>query len=492
VRVDVTKEPKLSKIEELFILLTENDSAPSGLPKELGAEVAAAISEAAFKGRSDEGITILRPGSPSRITLIGLGKAERISARLLKAALYGVAKIARRNRAEHIAVAFPYTLPGHDLQSTTRLAVDLLSNADYKYDKYKSRDESEPSIKIRSTWLASTELTPKDIRILAEEGEILASAVQLVRDLGNTPPNELTPTRLAQRAKETLEPFSVKCTVFDKKAIEKLSMGGLLAVARGSQEEPRFVVMEYTPKRARKTVCLVGKGITFDSGGISIKPADRMEEMKFDMAGAAAVIGIMQAAARLELPVRLIGLVATTENLPSGSAYKPGDIIRMMSGKSVEIVNTDAEGRMILGDALHYAARFEPDHLIDFATLTGACVVALGAEATGIFSSDDVLAQKLIDAGEHVGERLWRLPEWDEYKEQIRSEWADMKNSGGRWGGAITAAVFLKEFVKCPSWAHLDIAGTAWAEGETAREPKGATGVGVRATIEFLQRLSRS
>ncbi|MBV9497064.1 MAG: leucyl aminopeptidase, partial [Acidobacteria bacterium] len=223
----------------------------------------------------------------------------------------------------------------------------------------------------------------------------------------------------------------------------------------------------------------------------SIKPSAGMEEMKFDMCGAAAVLGVVEAAAKLELPIRVTGLIVSTENLPDGNAYKPGDIITTMSGKTVEIVNTDAEGRMILCDALHYASNLKPDHIIDYATLTGACVVALGSEAAGLFSNDDELARKLIESGERVGERLWRLPEWDEYKELIRSEWADMKNSGGRWGGAISAALFLKEFVNCPSWAHLDIAGTAYMEHETAREARGATGFGVRVTVAFLESLSQ-
>jgi leucyl aminopeptidase len=237
-------------------------------------------------------------------------------------------------------------------------------------------------------------------------------------------------------------------------------------------------------------VALVGKGITFDSGGISIKPGERMEEMKFDMCGAAAVIGTIEAAAKLGLPVKITGAIPSTDNLPSGSAYKPGEIITMMNGKTVEIVNTDAEGRMILGDALHYASQRKPDHMIDFATLTGACVVALGGEASGLFSNDDELARKLIECGDRVGDRVWRMPAWDEYKDLIRSEWADMKNSGGRWGGAISAAVFLKEFVDCPSWAHLDIAGTANTEHDNGRENRGATGAGVRVTISFLESLS--
>jgi leucyl aminopeptidase len=280
--------------------------------------------------------------------------------------------------------------------------------------------------------------------------------------------------------------------VLDEKALAKAGYGGILGVGSGSTRPPRLVRLSYAPAKPRATVALVGKGITFDSGGISIKPAEKMEEMKFDMCGAAAVIGTMQAAAALELPVKITGAIPSTDNLPSGSAYKPGDIITMMSGKTVEIVNTDAEGRMILADALHYASELQPDHLIDYATLTGACVVALASEAAGLFSNDDELARKLIECGERVGERLWRMPVWDDYKDLIRSDWADMKNSGGRWGGAITAALFLKEFVDCPSWAHLDIAGTAYAEHETAREARGATGAGVRVTLAFLQSLSPS
>ena len=321
---------------------------------------------------------------------------------------------------------------------------------------------------------------------------MLASAIRTVKDLANAPSNLLTPSRLAERAAQVAKDTGVKCTVYDKRDIEKMKMGGLLAVNRGSSEEPRFIVLEYAPRKAKRHVALVGKGITFDSGGISIKPAEKMEEMKFDMCGAAAVIGTLETAAKLDLPLHITGLIPSTENLPSGSAYKPGDIITMMNGKSVEIVNTDAEGRMILGDALHYASELKPDHIIDYATLTGACVVALGSEAAGLFSNDDELARKLIECGERVGERLWRLPEWDEYKELIRSDWADMKNSGGRWGGASSAAVFLKEFVNCPSWAHLDIAGTAYAEHETPREARGATGAGVRVTLAWLELLSRS
>jgi len=373
-----------------------------------------------------------------------------------------------------------------------RVAADYLGQADYKYDAFITCNKDDKPPAISGTLIPVEGIDAKRAKHIESEARALAEGVRTVRDLGNTPSNVMTPTRLAERAEQVAKSVGVKCTVFGRREIEKMKMGGLLAVNRGSAEEPRFIVLEYAPRKAKRHVALVGKGITFDSGGISIKPAEKMEEMKFDMCGAAAVIGTIEAAAKLAIPVRITGVIPSTDNLPSGSAYKPGDIITMMSGKTVEIVNTDAEGRMILGDALHYASELKPDHILDYATLTGACVVALGSEASGLFSNDDELARKLIECGERVGERLWRLPEWDEYKDLIRSEWADMKNSGGRWGGAISAAVFLKEFVNCPSWAHLDIAGTAYAEHETARETRGATGAGVRVTVSFLESLSRS
>ena len=477
-QVDIVRDPKLSKIDHLFVLLADgaHDVALPAVQK--------AVKDAKFEGRSDESLTVLA-GEPRKITLIGLGKADALTLRGVRAAVTAAGRLAKKHRDAKIALLFPYTLPRMDDDATALALADALAQSDYKYDPYITVKKEQKRIPIHGTLIA-----PKaDAKKLTAQAQAMAAAVETVRDLGNTPSNILTPAELASRAEEVCKRAGVKCTVYGKREIARMKMGGLLAVNRGSVEEPRFVVMEYSPRKAKKHVALVGKGITFDSGGISIKPAEKMEEMKFDMCGAAAVVGIMEAAARLELPVKLTGIFAATENLPSGSAYKPGEIITMMNGKTVEIVNTDAEGRMILGDALHYACELEPDHVIDFATLTGACVVALGSEASGLFSTDDELAQKLIESGERVGERHWRLPAWDEYKDLIRSEWADMKNSGGRWGGAITAAVFLKEFVTCPSWAHLDIAGTAYAESETAREARGATGAGVRSTIEFLKSL---
>jgi len=486
-KVEIVREAKLSKIDHLFVALAEGVKPEASAVSDV---VDKAIKDAGFEGRSDESITILT-GTPRKLTLIGIGK--KISIRAVRTALYAIGKIAKKQRDRKIDVAVPLMIPGFDADFATRLLADALAAADYKYDSYitQKKDDEKPAAPVDAVLIAPSSLDAKRIKQLNDEAHAIIEGVRTVRDLGNAPSNIMTATKIAERAAEVAKEVGVKCTIYGKREIEKMKMGGLIAVNRGSTEEPRFITLEYSPKRAKKHVALVGKGITFDSGGISIKPAEKMEEMKFDMCGAAAVIGTIEAAAKLGLPVKITGAIPSTDNLPSGSAYKPGEIITMMNGKTVEIVNTDAEGRMILGDALHWASQLNPDHLLDYATLTGACVVALASEAAGLFTSDDELARKLIECGERVGERLWRLPEWDDYKDLVRSEWADIKNSGGRWGGATTAAIFLKEFVTCPSWAHLDIAGTAYAEHETAREAKGATGAGVRVTIEFLESLSR-
>jgi len=477
-KVEISQQPKLKKLDHLFVLAAEGADLDG---------IAADVAErAAFEGRTDETITSLED-EPRKVTLVGLGKREELTIHGLVKALGSVAKIAQKQRDKKIAVEIVTAIPHLDAEAATRLNASLLAQSDYKYDAYLTQKKEEKRLPIEATLVALESIDGKRLRGLQREADAVTDGIQTVRDLGNAPSNVMTPTRLAERAAEVAKKAGVKCTIYERRQIERMRMGGLLAVNRGSTEEPRFVVMEYNPRGAKKHVALVGKGITFDSGGISIKPAEKMEEMKFDMCGAAAVIGTIEAAAKLALPIRITGCIPSTDNLPSGSAYKPGEIITMMNGKTVEIVNTDAEGRMILGDALHYASNLKPDNLIDYATLTGAVVVALAGEAAGLFSNDDELARKLIESGERVGERLWRLPLWDEYKELIHSEWADMKNSGGRWGGSITAAVFLKEFVTCPSWAHLDIAGTAY----TDHDPKGATGAGVRVTIEYLESLSR-
>jgi len=325
-------------------------------------------------------------------------------------------------------------------------------------------------------------------------GAAIARGVILARDLANGPGNDITPARLGEAALAIGERSGIRVTVLDLDELKAQGFGGIIAVGQGSGQPPRFIIMEYGAKQAgQPTVCLVGKGITFDTGGISIKPADRMDEMKMDMGGAAAVLGAMQALGELKLPLHAVGLVASAENMPSSTAYRPGDILKTLSGKTIEVINTDAEGRIVLADALYYAQRYQPDGIIDLATLTGAIVVALGTHVTGIMSNNDALAERILQAGEATGERAWRLPLWETYSEMMKSDIADLKNTGGRYGGAINAAAFLEHFVGDYPWVHMDIAGTAWTDQKPkAYTPKGATGVGVRLLVQMLRTWSEA
>src|SRR5437867_365729 len=321
----------------------------------------------------------------------------------------------------------------------------------------------------------------------ARQGQVVGEAATYVRDLCNHPANVVTPTYIANEAKKVARERGVRCTILDRPQMERLGMGAILGVARGSHEPPKFIVLQYRGgPRGERPVALVGKTITFDSGGISLKPADNMEQMKADMTGGAAVLAAVRAAARLRLPLNLVAVIPATENMPGGRAIKPGDVLRSLSGKTIEVINTDAEGRLILADGLTYAQRVKPPVLVDIGTLTGACVVALGNHAIGVLGNNEQLIGELRDAGERCGERVWQLPLWEEYYEQIKSDVADVKNTGGRAGGTITAAAFLSKFAGDGVWAHLDIASTDWSERERAYIPKGATGVGVRLLIQFL------
>ncbi|MEK7250352.1 MAG: leucyl aminopeptidase, partial [Bacteroidota bacterium] len=318
--------------------------------------------------------------------------------------------------------------------------------------------------------------------------EVVCEATYFARDLANAPANEIYPETLAQRAKEAGRKSKFSVTVFDERKIKQLKMGGVLAVAKGSDQPPRFIIMEYNAgKRSLPAVVLVGKGVTFDAGGISIKPAAGMGEMKMDMAGAAAVIASMQAIAALKLPLHVVALVPSVENLLGGKAMKPGDIITHLNGKTSEVDNTDAEGRLILADALSYASKYKPNVVIDLATLTGHIVVGLGHYATGMMGNDESTMDKLKQSGERTYERVWQLPMFEEYEKQNKSDVADVKNSGGRQAGAITAALFLKQFIGDYKWVHLDIAGTATMNESLDYVPKGASGVGVRLLVDFLR-----
>ncbi len=357
-------------------------------------------------------------------------------------------------------------------------------NVVYRFDELKS-DVKPPKKPLRRLSVASADRS--DLPVIRDglrAGRAIARGMNLARTLGNRPGNYCTPSDLADEAKALKEAHpGLKVQVLDEKAMEKLGMGALLSVSRGSRQPARLIVMQYNggAKGDRPTV-LVGKGVTFDSGGISLKPGSAMDEMKFDMCGAASVFGTLAAVADMELPINLVGIVPATENLPDGMATKPGDIVTSMSGQTIEILNTDAEGRLILCDALTYAQKFNPEHVIDIATLTGACVVALGKHATGLFANDQELADQLLAAGQTSGDRAWQMPLWDEYDEQLKSNFADMANIGGRDAGSITAACFLARYTREYRWAHLDIAGVAWKSGSE----KGATGRPVPLLTQFL------
>jgi leucyl aminopeptidase len=322
-----------------------------------------------------------------------------------------------------------------------------------------------------------------------ERAETIGAGICLARDLVTLPPNVATPTVLAEKAKKMAARAGINFRTIQRAEAEKLKMGAFLAVAQGSDEPGLMVVMDYRPAKEKTApVVLVGKGITFDSGGISIKPAERMDRMKHDMAGAAAVIGTMQVIAALKLPLRVVALIPLTENLPSGKAYKPGDVIRSFSGLTIEVINTDAEGRMVLADALSYASRYEPQAILDFATLTGACIIALGDGVAGLIGNDDELLARIQGAAEKSGERVWQLPSWDSYFELLKSDVADFKNVDGRKAGAIIGGLFLKQFVpEGVPWVHFDIAGCVWEEKERPLVPKGATGMGVHLLLQLLE-----
>jgi leucyl aminopeptidase len=332
--------------------------------------------------------------------------------------------------------------------------------------------------------------TMEDVQAIDEglrAGKIISEAVCMARDLVNGPSNRVTPTVIAEKARQIAKEHGMEVEVLEVSQAETLGMGAFVAVAKGSQEPGKFIILEYNKGKGLDTIALVGKGITFDSGGISIKPAERMELMKGDMSGAAAVLAIMKIASELQLPYHLVGIMPATENLPSGKAYKPGDVLKTLSGQTVEVISTDAEGRLILSDALTYSLRYQPKAVVDLATLTGAVVVALGDYVTGLFGNDESLVKRAEEASHKTGEEVWRMPLWEEYFDYLKSDAADFRNVGTRSAGAIIGGIFLSRFVKNTPWVHLDIAGTAYNEKERSYLPKGGTGVGIRLVVQMLR-----
>jgi len=423
------------------------------------------------------------------LLLIGGGKAKAFSTSELRKIAGTAVRTVKGKDLKTFALAVPSEI-SFSADDAVKSIAEGANVGSFDADYYKS-DRKEQKID-ELTLLAAADSDSKSLQAAIQVGTIIGEAQNFTRDLVNEPGNRMTPTILADRAKKMCEETGLKCEIYGPDKIKELKMGAFWSVAQGSPEEPaRLIVMRHEPAGApeKPVLGLVGKGITFDSGGISIKPSDGMEKMKYDMAGGASMIGAMRAIAQLNPNVRVIGIVCATENMPSGTAQKPGDVQIAMSGKSIEIINTDAEGRLVLADGLHYAKQLGATHLIDAATLTGACVVALGMINVGVFSNNDEFYESFNKSLKTSGEKMWRLPVDDEYREMIKSSIADIVNSGGRWGGAVTAAMFLKEFVGDTPWIHLDIAGVAWIEDGKPWIAKGPSGTPVRSLVEFVRTL---
>jgi leucyl aminopeptidase len=419
-----------------------------------------------------------------RLLLVSGGSAGKFSSYELRRIAGAAARSLKSRGLRSFAFVAPPQIPAEE---ATRAIIEgaLVGNFDPDYYRSDRKDQKIDELTI----VAGGSAKKADLEKTANEAQIIGESQNFARDLVNEPSNRMTPTILADRAKKMCQEVGLKCEVYGADKIKEMKMGAFWSVAQGSDEPPALIVMKYEPAGApeKPVVGLVGKGITFDTGGISIKPADGMEKMKYDMAGGATMIAAMRAVALLKPRVKVIGIVCATENMPSGHAQKPGDVQIAMSGKSIEIINTDAEGRLVLADGLHYAKQLGATHLVDAATLTGAVVVALGMLNAGVFANDDAIYERFHKANLEAGEKMWRLPLDDEYKEQIRSSIADIMNTGGRWGGAINAAMFLQEFAEETPWIHLDIAGTAWMEEQKPWIAKGPSGIALRSLVEFVR-----
>ncbi|WP_416638292.1 leucyl aminopeptidase [Pseudomonas sp. OHS18] len=451
-----------------------------------GGAIAALLKRGDLAGKP--GQTLLAHGvanlKAERVLLVGTGKDAELSDRQLRkliASVYGVLKNLAGSDA--LLALQDVQVKGRDAYGKARLIVESLADAGYQFDRFKSQKATPGA--LNKITLITNKADIVAVERATREARAIAIGMALTKDLGNMPPNICHPSYLAEQAKELAKAHkNLKVDILDEKKLQALGAGAFLAVAQGSDQPPRMIVMQYNGgKKGEKPHALVGKGITFDTGGISIKPAAGMDEMKYDMGGAASVFGTLRAVLELQLPINLVCLLACAENMPSGGATRPGDIVTTMSGQTVEILNTDAEGRLVLCDTLTYAERFKPQSVIDIATLTGACVVALGSNVSGLMGNDDDLVNQILAAGRQADDRAWQLPLYDEYQEQLDSPFADIANIGGPKAGTITAGCFLSRFTKAYKWAHLDIAGTAWVSGG---KDKGATGRPVPLLTQYL------
>jgi leucyl aminopeptidase len=460
------------------------------LDQALGGALSKLIQSKEFEGKANEVLLYHTQGKvpANRLVLVGLGKKNEVTLETIRQAMGSAAKRVRQAKVRVFLAALPTIVPdGASRVETAQAMAEGAILGSYQFTVYRSEPVSGQDVAGMEILIPRKD----QLRQVAEgirRGVATAEATVFVRDLCNHPSNVLTPTKVAREAKTIARAEGMTIKILEQKEMERLGMGALLGVARGSQEPPKFIILEYNgaKKKDERPIVLVGKTITFDTGGISLKPAENMEHMKADMTGGAEVLASIRAASRLMLPLRVISILPVAENMPGGRAIKPGDIVTTLSGKTVEVQNTDAEGRLVLADGLAYAMQYKPAALIDIATLTGACMVALGQFAIGMFGTDQMLKEQVRKAGQKAGERVWEMPLWEEYFEQLKSDVADMRNIGGRGGGMITAALFLSKFVgDCP-WVHLDIASTDWSERERAYISKGPTAIGTRLLVQYL------
>lgn len=463
----------------------------SASTKQLDESAANYLSKIIKKGdiKGEIGQTLLLHNVPGitadRVLLVGCGKEKDLTdINFRKICSTSVQAAQSINVSEAVCTLAEINLQDRDLSWKITQAVQIFQASEDRTDALKSEKDKTKSHLRKLNWLTDSKKDATQINKASANAVAIASGISLAKNLGDLPGNICTPTYLAEQAKSMGNSCSsIKVTVLDERKMEQLGMGALLSVSRGSKEPAKFIIMDYQGgKKGQKPIVLVGKGLTFDAGGISIKPSAGMDEMKYDMCGSASVFGTLKAISEMKLPLNVIGVIPSSENLPDGDANKPGDIVTSLAGKTIEILNTDAEGRLILCDALTYCERFHPDTVIDIATLTGACVIALGKPASGLFSNNQKLADSLIAAGEESGDRCWQMPLWDEYQDQLKSNFADIANIGGREAGSITAACFLSRFTKKFKWAHLDIAASAWNSGAN----KGATGRPVSLLTQYL------
>ncbi|GAB3093502.1 leucyl aminopeptidase [Aestuariicella hydrocarbonica] len=487
-----TTAPLTQRTACLVLPIYEDGKLPgatSEVNKASGGLIAKLAKQGDIKGGVGTAYTLfsLNGCSAERVVLIGFGKhkapltPEKFDKAILKAAAAVKATAAKDVCVDVSEVA----VEGRDEDWKARQCAKLMTNSLYQFSQLKSKKAPLLPLK-KGVYSVSAKSQVTAINKALKTGQATARGMALTKDLGNLPGNVCTPTYLTGEAKKLAKGNSkLTAKALNEKQMRELKMGSLLSVSAGSDEEAQLIILEYKGgKKDAKPVVLVGKGITFDTGGISLKPGAGMDEMKYDMGGAASVLGTMKAITEMELKLNVVAIIAAAENMPSGAATKPGDIVTSMSGQTIEILNTDAEGRLVLCDALTYAERYKPKAVVDIATLTGACVVALGKHASGLYSNNDALAAELLEAGQQAGDRAWHMPLWDEYQQQLDSNFADIANIGSPGGGSITAACFLSRFTKAYDWAHLDIAGTAWDSGSA----KGATGRPVSLLVEYLQR----